>query len=141
MGTKKTIWIIALLLCSIISHGQENFTLTVLVKNVEYEEGEIRIGLYNAEANWLEEAYREVAVNSTGAGELVSYSFTDLPGGTYAVAVLHDKNNNGKMDIGLTGPTESYGFSNEASGFLGAPDFSDAAFRLNADQTLTVKLR
>lgn len=52
-----------------------------------------------------------------------------LPSGTYALALHHDENNNGKMDVGLIGmPQEGYGFSNDAPVFLGAPPFSDAAF-------------
>jgi uncharacterized protein (DUF2141 family) len=55
--------------------------------------------------------------------------FVDIPAGTYAMAVVHDENMNGKLDTNLIGiPTEGYGFSNGASGRFAAPSFSDASF-------------
>lgn len=48
--------------------------------------------------------------------------FEDIPPGTYAMAVIHDENMNGKLDTNWLGvPTEGYGFSNDAKGVLGAP--------------------
>lgn len=55
--------------------------------------------------------------------------FEDIPPGTYAMAVVHDENMNGKLDTNWLGlPTEGYGFSNNARGVLGAPSFSAAKF-------------
>ena len=56
--------------------------------------------------------------------------FEDIPPGTYALAVIHDENMNGKLDINFWGiPKEGYGFSNGAKGLLGAPTFSAASFQ------------
>src|ERR1051325_8420985 len=50
--------------------------------------------------------------------------FEDIPPGTYAMAVIHDENMNGKLDTNVLGiPTEGYGFSNGAKGAVGAPSF------------------
>ncbi len=55
--------------------------------------------------------------------------FEDIPPGTYALAVIHDENMNGKLDTGLLGiPAEGYGFSNDARAWFGAPSFSAASF-------------
>ncbi len=55
--------------------------------------------------------------------------FEDIPPGTYALAVIHDENMNGKLDTNWLGiPTEGYGFSNDAKALLGAPSFSAASF-------------
>ena len=55
--------------------------------------------------------------------------FEDIPPGTYALAVVHDENMNGKLDTKWLGiPTEGYGFSNDAKALLGAPSFSAASF-------------
>ncbi len=41
--------------------------------------------------------------------------FEDIAPGTYALAVIHDENMNGKLDTNWLGvPTEGYGFSNDA---------------------------
>jgi uncharacterized protein (DUF2141 family) len=69
--------------------------------------------------------------------------FEDIPPGTYAMAVIHDENMNGKLDTHLLGvPKEGYGFSNDAKGFLGAPSFSAASFSYNGENLdLTMSLR
>jgi len=55
--------------------------------------------------------------------------FEDIPPGTYALAVVHDENMNGKLDTGMLGvPLEGYGFSNDAKAWFGAPSFSAASF-------------
>jgi len=68
--------------------------------------------------------------------------FEDIPPGTYAMAVIHDANMNGKLDTNLLGiPTEGYGFSNDAKGLLGAPSFSAASFQYdgrNLDLTMSL---
>jgi uncharacterized protein (DUF2141 family) len=56
--------------------------------------------------------------------------FEDIPPVTYALAVIHDENMNGKLDTNWLGiPKEGYGFSNDVKGLLGAPSFSAASFQ------------
>ncbi len=66
--------------------------------------------------------------------------FLDIPPGTYALAVIHDENMNGELERKWPGiPTEGYGFSNDAKGFLGPPSFSAASFQYdgqNLDLTI-----
>ena len=68
--------------------------------------------------------------------------FEDIPPGTYAMAVVHDENMNGKLDTNWLGlPTEGYGFSNNAKAVLSAPSFSDASFTYdgrNVDLTMSL---
>jgi uncharacterized protein (DUF2141 family) len=55
--------------------------------------------------------------------------FEGIPPGTYALAIIHDENMNGKLDLNVFGiPTEGYGFSNDAKGIMSAPSFSAASF-------------
>jgi uncharacterized protein (DUF2141 family) len=69
--------------------------------------------------------------------------FEDIPPGTYAMAVIHDENMNGKLDTNWLGvPTEGYGFSNGATGVLGPPPFSAASFRYDGQNVqLTMSLK
>ncbi|MFZ7126701.1 MAG: DUF2141 domain-containing protein [Desulfobacterales bacterium] len=65
----------------------------------------------------------------------------DIPPGTYALAVIHDENMNGKMDINWLGiPREGYGFSNDAKAPLGPPLFSAAEFPYHG-QVMTMSIR
>lgn len=68
--------------------------------------------------------------------------FEDLPPGSYALAVVHDENMNGKLDTNVLGvPKEGYGFSNDAKGLVGAPSFSAASFSYDGgDLDLTIGL-
>lgn len=66
------------------------------------------------------------------------YTFTDLPFGDYAVAVMHDENKNNKLDTNLLGiPREGTGVSNNVRSTFGAPKFSDASFSLNNESYTT----
>lgn len=68
--------------------------------------------------------------------------FEDIAPGTYALAVIHDENMNGKLNTNWLGvPTEGYGFSNDAKALLGAPSFSAASFLYdgrNLDLTISL---
>jgi uncharacterized protein (DUF2141 family) len=67
--------------------------------------------------------------------------FEDIPPGTYAMAVIHDENMNGKLETNWLGiPTEGYGFSNDAKGVMGAPSFSAASFQYDG-QNLDLAMR
>jgi len=68
--------------------------------------------------------------------------FEDFPPGTYALAVVHDENMNGKLDTNwMKIPKEGYGFSNDAKALLGAPTFSAASFLYNGQNLdLTISL-
>ncbi|OYW00682.1 MAG: hypothetical protein B7X11_04385, partial [Acidobacteria bacterium 37-65-4] len=69
--------------------------------------------------------------------------FPRVPSGTYAIAVLHDENRNGRMDKGLFSlPKEGYGFSNDAMGLMGPPGFDNAGFRCGSDTvSVTIRIR
>jgi uncharacterized protein (DUF2141 family) len=55
--------------------------------------------------------------------------------GEYAVKVFHDENGNGELDKGILGiPEEAYGFSNDARGSMGPPEYEKAAFRLDSPE-------
>lgn len=68
--------------------------------------------------------------------------FEDIPPGRYALAVIHDENMNGRLDMNRLGiPTEGYGFSNDARAFLGAPSFDAASFAYDGrNAALTISL-
>ena len=56
--------------------------------------------------------------------------FTGVPPGTYAMAFFHAEHNETQLTTGMFGkPLQGYGFSNNATGSFGPPNFSAAAFR------------
>jgi uncharacterized protein (DUF2141 family) len=68
--------------------------------------------------------------------------FSNLPYGWYGISLYHDENRNGKMDKNMMGiPKEAYGFSNNAKGFFGKPDYKDVKFELNTlEKQIFIKL-
>ena len=57
----------------------------------------------------------------------ISFTFSDLPLGPYALVVLHDENGDKDLDTNFFGsPTEQYGFSNNAERTFGPPSFEEA---------------
>lgn len=68
--------------------------------------------------------------------------FTGLTPGNYAVAILHDENDDQQMNKTLLGlPKEGYGFSNNVMGAFGPPSFSRASFQFSAKALTTVAIR
>ena len=66
---------------------------------------------------------------------LAKHVFESLPHGEYAIKVFHDENSNQILDTGFLGiPKESFGFSNNASGTIGPPDYDDARFVLKSEK-------
>ena len=63
------------------------------------------------------------------AGGLIEIRFTGVKPGDYAIALLHDENDNGKADraMGMM-PKEGYGFSRDAPVKMAPPKFDDAVF-------------
>lgn len=73
-----------------------------------------------------------------------SCSFSSVEPATYAIAVVHDENGNGKLDKNFVGvPSEGYGVSNNKTYALSAPKWNESTFTLgtNESKTLQVKLR
>jgi len=68
--------------------------------------------------------------------------FLDIPSGTYALAVIHDENMDGKLGTNWLGvPREGHGFSNDAKALLGAPSFDAASFPYDGQNLdLTIRL-
>lgn len=77
------------------------------------------------------------------AGRSVTIRFDNVEPGEYAIALLHDENNNGKADrvLGMA-PREGYGFSRDAPVRMAPPDWDDAVLTIGtASQRLTIQMR
>lgn len=69
--------------------------------------------------------------------------FEGVQPGTYAIALLHDENGNGRADRVLSMiPREGFGFSRDAPVRMGPPGFDQAAFAVgNAPVRQTIRMR
>ncbi|MGF1482741.1 MAG: DUF2141 domain-containing protein [Opitutales bacterium] len=103
--------------------------------------GQVCFALFSLEGDFPKVPFRRgVAPAKDKKGHVL---FTNIPHGTYALAVFHDRNKNFKLDTNFVGvPTERYGFSNNARGTFGPPEWKAVKFTLDAElasQTVTVK--
>ncbi|MFZ1261906.1 MAG: DUF2141 domain-containing protein [Chitinophagaceae bacterium] len=72
----------------------------------------------------------------------VTITFPDLPSASYAIAILHDENDDQKMNKNFMGlPKEGYGFSNNAAGVFGPPGYNKASFRHTANTLTTIVIK
>jgi len=73
----------------------------------------------------------------------VEIRFTGVKPGDYAIALLHDENDNGKADraMGMM-PKEGYGFSRDAPVKMAPPKFKDAVFKIGeGSQRVAIRMR
>lgn len=114
--------------------GRGQTELTIQVTGIRNSTGQILYSLYNGESGFPDDpnkAYRKGALPVKGSQ--LTYTFTNLPAGTYAFSLIHDVNGNNTLDKTKMGiPTEGYAFSNNAMGAFGPPKFNRARFALLA---------
>jgi len=61
--------------------------------------------------------------------------------GTLNCVIVYDEDNSGELDTGLFGiPTELVGFSNNAKGLFGPPDFDDVSIIVRGTTTVSIAL-
>lgn len=115
--------------------------LTVRIGNVKSPEGQVRVALFNAAADFPRKMLRGEVVDASASPHAVV--FKDLPPGRYALSAFHDLNGNSKLDTGSMGrPVEPVGFSRDARSTFGPPSFEDAAFDVaQGESAIEIKLK
>ena len=119
------------------------YSLTVEVNNLRNSGGVVVFALYNREDAFPDQHYKKYFKKN--AGKIVNGSssviFENLPPGKYAVNILHDENNDGKIKKGFILPVEGIGFSNYQSiGLSNRPAFTKASFNLQSDIKIKVNI-
>jgi len=120
----------------------ETGRLTVVASGIEGAEGTVLVQLANSAEDYDsdDDAFRFAEVKP--ADGRATATFDTVPYGDYAIKIFHDENDNEKIDMGWRGPTERYGFSNGARGFMGPPSFDAAKFSLDrADLRVEIELK
>ncbi|WP_223788820.1 DUF2141 domain-containing protein [Marinicella meishanensis] len=138
---KATFWAQAAALTT-FSLAASAAELVVSVDSIKNDEGHLMAQLFAGEENYNQgKAHASLMVAAKqGVGQL---TFTDLAPGEYVVRMFHDENNNQQMDANAFGmPTEGYGFSNQAVGNMGPPQYRDMVVEITTaeEQATTVAL-
>ncbi|MFK7813622.1 MAG: DUF2141 domain-containing protein [Maribacter sp.] len=122
--------IILLLLVTTFAQAQEEgTTIELKIEHISNDDGQLLIGLYDSEDNWLKKRRMSALGQITSGASAVT--FKNVPDGVYGVSLFHDENNNGKLDTNFLGiPKEDTGSSNNAPANFGPPNWEDAKFEV-----------
>jgi uncharacterized protein (DUF2141 family) len=131
---------------SFASPNQEvSYSLTINVESLKNSKGVVQYALYNRDGSIPDEKYERYF--RKGIAEIKNnkstLTFNDLPAGKYAISILHDENENGKIDkkFLVPMPSEGVGISNyESIGLFNRPNFSKASFRIDINLTKLVSI-
>ena len=140
---KKIVLLVLIqIVCGIFLFAEETAEekkLTVQITNVTSEEGQIILAIYNSSENYDKRiSFQEVKFKP----EIDTVIFeTNLPDGEYLVMLVHDINNNGKLDTSFIGmPKEPVGLSNyDGKGIPGK--FKKHKFSVNENTEIIIPLR
>ncbi|MFC2114734.1 DUF2141 domain-containing protein [Bacteroidota bacterium] len=112
--------------------------LKIQLTNLKSYEGHIGILLFSKPDGFPGDhtiAYKKYYFTSAAARSVIVLD--NIPYGTYAISVLHDKNENNKMDYNLLGmPLEGFGTSGQSGLKAVIPFFNKASFEISQPEHL-----
>ncbi|MGB7249313.1 MAG: DUF2141 domain-containing protein [Phormidesmis sp.] len=118
--------------------------LTVEVTGIKNSDGQICLSLFASRNGFPSDKEAIIANQCTAAVETtpteaaVAVTFADLEPGTYAISVIHDENEDDRLNIGSFGvPTEGFGFSRNPAITTRPPEFSESAVIVFGRNTTT----
>jgi uncharacterized protein (DUF2141 family) len=132
---KKILSIIAILAITTHSSVAQSVMLTVTVKGFKSTAGTVKFQM-------VDENEKEVlSLVDKLTDKTYTWKVNIKTKGKYAINVIHDKNNNNKLDTNVFGiPKEGWGCSNNARGALGAPKHKDKIVTITANKSITINL-
>lgn len=138
-GCSAFYWFLLILFCLTGGNIRAQGRLEITVKNVSPVCGTVRVALYNRADQFMKKHYMIGEEKVTGT--MVTLLFDNLPAGDYAFSIFQDVNDNEELDTNMFGiPREPWGFSNNARGRFGPPDFEAAKFSVNDITVMEIKL-
>ena len=118
----------------------DEFSLSVHIKGVKNNQGNVFVELYN-DAKTFRKSAQAFAILQVPATEgIVTVKFDGVKPGHYAVLAYHDEDGNGLLNkrFGMI-PTEGYALSNNPT-VIGPPSFEDSDFEVLGDAELGINL-
>jgi uncharacterized protein (DUF2141 family) len=114
--------------CPLAEAQERGVTLRVQVSSFRNTKGTLNCRLFTQPSTFPNgEGGKSVRVAIEGTE--ASCTFEDVGPGTYAIAVVHDENGNGRLDKNLFGvPVEGYGVSNNRTYAMSSPKWNESKF-------------
>jgi uncharacterized protein (DUF2141 family) len=116
--------------------------IRVVVSGLRNNYGRLACGLFKGPDGFPRDEHREFrGMNVPISDGKAVCDFKGVPSGEYAATVLHDENEDGKMDFNWIGmPTKGYGFSNDAKATFSPPSFAAASFKYTGTGVVTAPI-
>jgi uncharacterized protein (DUF2141 family) len=140
----KNIWkysfVVPIFLCIVNPSLAEddNLSLIVKVSGAIPDKGQAIFSLFTSSKDYLKQPAISKIKPVNNKGEAI-FSLTPLETGIYAISIIYDENNDGKLNTNFIGiPTEHIGFSNNATGVFGPPSFDDTALIFKESQDMHI---
>lgn len=113
----------------VAAQGSDGTNVTVTVNNVRNSDGVVRACITDQARKFHKCEGPNAQRLVIDARSRVTFTFRGVKTGRWAIALLHDENNNDKADsvLGMM-PKEGFGFSRDAPVRMGPPSFDNAAF-------------
>jgi uncharacterized protein (DUF2141 family) len=129
--------IMASLLSPLRANSSLASDLTVELDGIKNKDGQVCLSLFDSSKGFPDReknAFQKQCVPNTNAPLFVT--FKNIPLGSYAVAVLHDANQDNKINSNFLGiPTEGFGFSGNPTIISGPPKFNESAVLVTGAST------
>lgn len=130
-----------LALSSLLFSNFSNFSklpigvLKLNINNIEYNYGTLWIGVYSTAGSFLDKEKALLFSIKDPSKYKEAIYINNLNYGDYAIALFHDLNNNGTLDLNwLNIPTEPYAFSKPLNSKWKIPSFGDVKINLHQSQ-------
>ena len=129
---------------SITLSAQTRSSVQVNIQEASSDRGMIRVLLFSGATGFPDQVGKAVkSFSLPPKNQQVAFTISDLAPGTYALAVIHDQDSNGKLSSNAVGyPIEKFGFSNNPKVYFSPPSFEKASFVLGKTPIkVTISLR
>jgi uncharacterized protein (DUF2141 family) len=109
--------------------------LEIDIDDLQHDYGTLWIGVYASEAAFLDKDQAQLLAVDVRNLKSQKVFIDNLPYGDYAIALFHDLNSNGEMDISWLGiPQEPFAFSRPVPSKWRLPKFSEVKVGLYQSQ-------
>ena len=141
MNIMKKHLLITTALC-LLSFQAQQPELVVAIEGLRSRDGKILVALFDR-ADGFPDEKPTIGKTTVVSGNTPRVVFENVKPGRYALAIIHDENENGKLDTNAIGlPKEGFGFGNNVMGMFGPPSFKNASIVITDESvTHTVKMR
>jgi uncharacterized protein (DUF2141 family) len=118
-------------------------SLELDIDHIRHNYGTVWIGIYASKEAFLDKDQARLEAVKISDFKEQRIFLHDLSYGDYAVALFHDLNNNGEMDVNWLGvPEEPFAFSRPAPSKWRLPEFSEVKVGLyQSHKTVATKLK